>query len=276
MMNITRDKATQFHALHHGESPLLLSNAWDAASARIVEAAGVSAIATTSAGISWASGLPDGDYLGRSRAVAVAESIIGASELPVTADIEGGYADTAYGVSETVKAFLDVGVVGINIEDGDRSADDAGNRIAMAKKAADSAGVALFVNARTDVFLKEAGPDEDRVSHAVSRAARFVDAGADGIFVPGATEIDTVAALVERIDAPLNLMAGPGAPTVQALAALGVARVSLGSAVAQAAYAVVKNATAELLTSGSYSRLEDSLDYSSLNGLASMNHSADQ
>jgi 2-methylisocitrate lyase-like PEP mutase family enzyme len=260
-------KAAHFHSLHDHKHPLALANAWDVASALVIEAAGAQAIATTSAGVAWSLGFADGDRLERARALSVISGIANAVNVPVTADIEGGYADSAADVARTVDGVLEAGAVGINIEDGSRSADELESRIAAARRAADQAGVPLFINARTDVFLTGIGAPELRVAETLARANQYVDAGADGIFVPGVVDSETIATLGAAIPVPLNVMVGAGAPTVAELGRLGVARVSLGSGVAQAAYAVAGRAAQELLADGTYRATSDALDFGELNGL---------
>ncbi|QIB42499.1 isocitrate lyase/PEP mutase family protein [Streptomyces aureoverticillatus] len=267
--------ATAFRALHTPGTPLVLPNAWDIASARIVEAAGAAAVATTSAGLAWALGAADGDRLTRDRALAAVSGIAAAVDVPVTADIESGYAADAVGVADTVRAALAGGVVGVNIEDALYGADqplrataEQAERIAAARGAADAAGVPLFLNARIDTYLRGVGEGPDaRLAQTLERAAAFLAAGADGVFVPGAVDPATVKALVEGVDGPVNVMAGPGAPSVAELAGLGVARVSVGSGIAQAAHALVREAARELLTEGTYGTLAGGLDYGELNGL---------
>lgn len=185
-------------------SPLILVNAWDAASARLIEAAGAPAVATTSAGVAWSLGLPDGDALTRSAAVAALRRIVDAVSVPVSADIEGGYADPSGGVARTVDEVLDAGAVGINIEDGFLSPAEFAARIAEARRTADRAGVALFINARTDVFLRPAESTGARIAEAIERGRRYVEAGADGVFVPGAADAASIAALVSGLPAPVN------------------------------------------------------------------------
>ncbi|MET8223685.1 isocitrate lyase/PEP mutase family protein [Streptomyces sp. NPDC004082] len=263
--------AVAFRALHVPGRPLVLPNAWDTVSALLVEDAGAAALATTSAGIAWELGAADGNRLDRGQALAAVERIAARVRIPVTADIESGYADDAEGVKDTVRAVLAAGAVGVNIEDalhdGEgrlRPVDEQAGRIAAARAAADEAGVPLFVNARTDTFLSGGGSVEE----TLERAAVFVAAGADGVFVPGAADPAVVKALVEGIDAPLNVMVGPWMPAgVPELAALGVARVSAGAAVAQAAHALVRRAARELLGTGTYETLADGLDYGELNSL---------
>ncbi|PZE99953.1 isocitrate lyase/phosphoenolpyruvate mutase family protein [Curtobacterium sp. MCLR17_040] len=267
-MNTTSTRAATFHGLHdHRSRPLVLVNVWDAASARLVEDAGATAIATTSAGVAWSLGRPDGNTLTRAEAMDAVARIAASVSVPVTVDIESGYADDADGVARTVDAVLEAGAVGINIEDGRLHPDALADRIGAARRAAERAGVRLFVNARTDVHLAGLVDPERLLAETLERARRYRGAGADGVFVPGVRDVETIRALVESIDGPVNVMAGPGSPTVAELARLGVARISLGSAVAQAAYAVVRQATAELRTTGTYDSLAGGVDYADLNAL---------
>lgn len=267
MNSTSAQDARLFHALHDSQRPLALSNVWDVASAVIVEAAGAPAIATTSAGVAWSLGVPDGDRLDRVRAVAVVAGIASAVTVPVTADMEGGYAESPEGVADTVNSVLEAGAVGINIEDGTRPPEEFAARVAAARRAADIAGVPMFLNARTDVFLVGIGAPKHRLAKTLARAKRYVDAGADGIFVPGVVDADSIAALTAEIPVPVNVMAAAGSPGVGVLGRLGVARVSLGPGVAQAAYAVVQRAAQELVAAGSYGATSNALDFGTLNGL---------
>ncbi|MBH5333405.1 isocitrate lyase/phosphoenolpyruvate mutase family protein [Streptomyces pactum] len=267
MLSTQPDKATLFRSLHTPAAPLALANAWDVASARVIEAAGAPAIATTSAGVAWSLGSPDGDALTRERALDLISRISAAVTVPVTADIEGGYGQSADEVAETVAGVIAAGAVGVNIEDGTRPAEELAARLTAARRAADRAGCRLFLNARVDTYLFGLGDPETRLDQTLDRARRYIDAGADGIFVPGVTDSATVAALADGISVPLNVMAGPGAPTVTELGALGAARVSLGSGVAQAAYAAARRAVRELLTAGDYGSLADGIAFPELNGL---------
>jgi 2-methylisocitrate lyase-like PEP mutase family enzyme len=267
-VNTTSTRAATFHGLHdHPSRPLVLVNVWDAASARLVEDAGATAIATTSAGVAWSLGRPDGNTLTRAVAMDAVARIAASVSVPVTVDIESGYADDADGVARTVDAVLEAGAVGINIEDGRLHPDALADRIGAARRAAERAGVPLFVNARTDVHLAGLVDPERLLAETLERARRYRGAGADGVFVPGVRDVETIRALVESIDGPVNVMAGPGSPTVAKLARIGVARISLGSAVAQAAYAVVRQATAELRTTGTYDSLAAGVEYADLNAL---------
>ncbi|KOU27623.1 3-methyl-2-oxobutanoate hydroxymethyltransferase [Streptomyces sp. WM6373] len=260
-------KATAFTALHTPTAPLALANAWDVASARIVEATGAPAVATTSAGVAWSLGSPDGDALARDRALDLIARVTAAVSVPVTADIEGGFGTDPAAVGETVAGVIAAGAVGINIEDGTRDPAEQAERLAAARAAADSAGVPLYVNARVDTYLKGLGEPAARLDETLARAASYLRAGASGVFVPGVLDPATVAELAKGIDAPLNILLGPDAPTVAACGALGVSRVSLGSWVAEAAYAVVRRAAEELATGGTYGALAHSLPYGELNDL---------
>ncbi|MFB9234132.1 isocitrate lyase/phosphoenolpyruvate mutase family protein [Plantactinospora siamensis] len=268
-MNDRIDSAEQFRSLHRPGSPLVLVNAWDAASAAVVAAAGAAAVGTTSAGVAWSLGAADGNRLDRGPAVDLVRRVAAAVSVPVSADIESGFGATPAEVGETVRAVLAAGAVGVNIEDGlsDRSLRDVADqvaRLAAARAAADEAGTPLFLNARVDTLLFRAGG----VPETVERATAYLAAGADGIFVPGATDPDLVAELARAIPAPLNVLAGPGAPSVPELAALGVARVSLGSAVAEAAYGLVRRAAIEAYGAGTYDALaDDPVPYPQLNAL---------
>ncbi|MCQ4211234.1 isocitrate lyase/PEP mutase family protein [Streptomyces longispororuber] len=266
MTTTQQDSVHTFRALHTPARPLALANAWDVASALIVESAGAPAIATTSAGVAWSLGCPDGDALTRDEAVAAISRITAAVTVPVTADIETGYGDGPDDVAETVRQVVAAGAAGVNIEDGTRPPADLAARLAAAR---DAVGADLFLNARIDTYLFGLGEDGTRLKETLERAHRYVEAGADGIFVPGVTDLDTVAELAAEIPVPLNVMAGPGAPSVAEFGAVGVARVSLGSGVAQAAYTAARRTAQELLGTGGYAPLADAVDFGELNGLLS-------
>ncbi|MBV9880129.1 MAG: isocitrate lyase/phosphoenolpyruvate mutase family protein [Gemmatirosa sp.] len=276
-MTTLHERAALLRRLHAREDgrPLVLPNAWDAVSARLVEEAGARAIATTSSGVSWSLGRADGHGLARDEMLAAVRRIAAAVRVPVTADVEGGYgAETPEDVAETVRGVLDAGAVGVNLEDTRRAGGPAlldpaahAGRLAAARAAADSSGIPLFVNARVDVYLRQAGAPETRFDETVRRAHAYVAAGADGIFVPGVADADTIGRLAAAIDAPLNVLAGPDSPDVATLAALGVARISLGGGLAEAAMALVRRAANEVLREGTYHALGGALSYAELNGL---------
>ncbi|GAA0540401.1 isocitrate lyase/phosphoenolpyruvate mutase family protein [Paractinoplanes ferrugineus] len=237
----------------------MLANAWDVASARVAEEAGSPVVATTSAGVAWSLGARDGDALDRASAVEAVRRVVGAVRVPVTADIEAGFGSAPADVAETIRGLVAAGAAGFNLEDEGREIADYVARLEAAREA----GPHLFLNARIDTYLRGSKDLEE----TVERAEAYLAAGADGIFVPGAIELDTVKALVARIAAPVNILVWPGAPTVAELAAVGVARVSLGSGVAEAAYAVMRAAVREALGSGTYTSIAGGLPYGELNGM---------
>ena len=253
-------QAQAFAALHKPGDPLLLPNAWDAGSALAIAAAGAPAIATTSSGVAWSLGLRDGSRAGGLDAetvAAVIARIVSVVDVPVSADIEAGYTD----VAQTVAAVAAAGAVGINIED--RAGPgvlydpaDQADRIAAAR----AAGPEVWINARTDVFL---GGSAD-LAEALDRSAAYAAAGAHSLFVPGLLDLDALAEIVAG-PLPVAVMAWPGAPTVAELAAAGVARISLGSGIAQAAYAVAARAATEMLTAGTYDASAGGIDYGTMN-----------
>jgi 2-methylisocitrate lyase-like PEP mutase family enzyme len=255
------EQAALLRSLHIPGSPLVLANAWDVASARVAEAAGAPVVATTSAGVAWSLGAPDGNALDRDTAVAAVRRVVAAVSVPVTADIESGFGDDPAGVAETIRAVLAAGAAGVNVEDSTRPVDEMVARLVAAREAAPRDD--LFINARIDNYLFGKADFAD----TAARAEAYLAAGADGIFVPGVVDPEVIGALAAEIQAPLNILVWPGAPTVSELAALGVARVSLGSGIAEAAYTVVQKAVREALTTGTYTTIEGALDYGSLNKL---------
>lgn len=268
------DRAAYFRQLHIKRS-LVLPNAWDAASARVIELAGALAIASTSAGVSWSHGRGDGQKLRREEMIQGIRYMVQTVAVPVTADIEGGYGSgSTRDVAETVHALIAIGAVGINLEDSPGHDGEVllapevhAERIRAAREAALAAGGDLLINARTDVYLFQVGAPETRFDAAVERANLYRAAGADCVFVPGVIDADTIAALVRAIDGPLNIMAMPGPPGASQLGQLGVARVSVGPAIAQAALATTRRAARELLEQGTYGTPEDSLPFGEVNGM---------
>ena len=200
------DHAATFHTLHSGPEVLILPNAWDAASAALMAGAGAKAVATSSAAVAWAQGYPDGDALPVSRLIAVTRDVVRVTNLPVTADIEGGYTDDLASLAETIRQVVGAGAVGINLEDGLRAPDLHARKIAAARVAADAEGVALYINARTDIYLRDLAQGEAALPETLRRAALYLDAGASGIFVPGPADETVIGALADGIKAPLNIM----------------------------------------------------------------------
>lgn len=275
-MTTINEKAELFHALHRRGEPVILANAWDVASACVIRDAGAQAVATTSAGVAWSLGAADGDRLDRDRALDLIARVARAVSVPVTADIEEGFGKTPADVAATIRGVLAAGAVGVNIEDtvhSDaaghplRSVEDLAERIAAARGAAQEAGVRLYINARIDTYLNAVGDPADRLDATLGRAAACLAAGASGVFVPAVTDLETVSALVEGIDGPVNILTGPGAPSIPELAAAGVARVSLGSSIASAAYGLAHRAAREAFTTGTYEAIGAPLGYQRLNDL---------
>jgi 2-methylisocitrate lyase-like PEP mutase family enzyme len=258
------EKAAALLGLHAGPG-FVLPNAWDAGSARILEQVGFPAIATTSAGIAWSCGLPDGGALDRDTMLEHVARIVGAVSVPVTADLEAGYGETADDVGHTVARAVECGVVGGNIEDAVQGGlfgiDEAADRIAAARAVAPRGTFVL--NARTDTYF--AGTTGDVFAETVDRAVRYVEAGADCVFVPGVVEQDTIRRLAAAIPGPLNVVAGL-ANTISAptLFSLGVKRVSLGGSLARAALSMLERAGRELLDSGTLGFLEGAIGYGDL------------
>jgi len=260
----------RFRQLHAPGQLLVLPNAWDAASARLIEACGAAAIATTSAGLAWSRGYADGNHLPpRLLAAAIAE-IARVLSVPLTVDAEGGYSADPREVGDTVAAVVDAGAVGVNLEDGNAPPDLLCAKIAAAKSAAARAGIDLFVNARTDVFLRRLVPPERAVAETVERARRYREAGCDGLFVPDALDARVIGDIAEAIEIPLNVMVRPALPPLAELKERGVRRVSAGAAIAGAAYGTAQRAARQLLDEGRYEAMfETAVGYGELNGLLS-------
>ena len=234
-MTMNPDLATTFHGLHGGPDLLLLANAWDAGSARLIESLGARAIATTSAGVAWSHGYPDGDALPISLVVATTAAIARVVRVPLTVDIEGGYSSDPAAVARLAGALIEAGAVGVNLEDGTAAPDLLCAKIAQVRRMATELGVDLFINARTDVYLRELVPEAERIAEVCARAARYRDAGASGIFVPKVLEPAAISAIARAIELPLNVLAWPGLPASAELTGLGARRLSTRASIAQGA-----------------------------------------
>jgi 2-methylisocitrate lyase-like PEP mutase family enzyme len=259
---VSANPATRLRVLHR--NPLVLANAWDAASAVAIARAGATAIATTSAGIAWSLGLPDGHHISRAEMVSAARRIIEAVDLPVTVDIENGYGPDADDVAETVEQIVRAGAAGINLEDS-RSADqplhtpaEQATRIRAARAAADRVTAPdLLINARTDVYFNRERVKADPFAEVLERAEIYAAAGADCLFVPGLLDLSTLEQLTAVAPLPINVMTGPSGPSVAQLIEAGVHRISLGPALHLTAYAAVHHAATEFLTAGTYNTFTD-------------------
>ncbi len=255
---------SDFRALHHGPG-FVLPNAWDPGSARILEQVGFPALATTSAGIAFALGRPDASLDGDTMLEHVAR-IAASVDVPVSADLEAGYGASPEDVARTVAAVAELGVVGANLEDQVGGVlfgvDEAAARIVAARAAAPAD--TFVINARTDTYF---GAGAGNVfAETIERATRFVEAGADCVFVPGIDDAETIRRLAAEIPAPLNIVAGLTGTLLDAptLFSLGVKRVSLGGGIARAALSLVERAVRELLEAGTLNFLDGAISYAEL------------
>jgi 2-methylisocitrate lyase-like PEP mutase family enzyme len=240
-----------FRALHAPGQLLLLANAWDAGSARLIEAHGAPAIATTSAGLAWSRGYADGDQLPPGVLAAAVEEIARVITVPLSVDVEGGYSRDPHAVGENVRAVIEAGGAGINLEDGSSPPALLCAKIEAVRTIAAKTGVDLFVNARCDVFLRGLTAPQGAVAETLARAERYRAAGCDGFFAPGVREPAAIRELTAALGAlPLNVLAVPGLPALAELRALGVRRLSAGSSIAALAYGAARKAAVRFLEDG--------------------------
>lgn len=228
------DKAARFAELHVKGTPLALYNAWDAGSAKAVVAAGAHAIATSSWSVAEAQGYRDGEDLPIELARQIIGRIAATVDVPVSADFEGGYTDDDAALADNVSRLVELGIVGINFEDravkgsGLYDAERQATRISALRRVADEAGVALFINARTDLFLGQGNEPGTTVDEAINRSKAYADAGASGFFIPGLQEEALIARICDAAALPVNVMVMDGVPDNERLAQIGVARISYG------------------------------------------------
>ena len=272
--SLQRSLAERLIALHDVRRPLVLVNAWDVASALVVQRSGLPAIATSSSAVSSALGYPDGERIPAAEMLALVARIVDHVSVPVTADLEAGYAANPQGVADVARQLLATGAVGLNLEDGIdpatgglRSVDAAVERVRAVREAAREHGVALVINARTDVFLEMSGPPDDLVAEAIARLAAYRDAGADCLFPIGLREPDAIRRLAGELRHPVNVLAGPGAPSIGELGGLGVVRVSLGGGPQRAALAALAAIADEVRDRGTYAAMQGALTHRELNDL---------
>ncbi len=242
--------ATTFAKLHQGPDLLILPNAWDAGSARVIEHAGAKAIATSSAAVAWARGYPDGEALEPEQLLAIVRGIARVVSIPVSADIEAAYASDAAAAAAFAARVIDAGAVGVNIEDGNSPPDLLVSKIAALREAGAKKGVDLWINARVDVYLRKLVEGEGAYPETISRAKRYTEAGASSIFVPGAADKELIGNLTRDIKLPLNVLAWPGLPDGATLKSLGVRRLSAGSGLAKRVLSFAHGLTADFLATG--------------------------
>jgi 2-methylisocitrate lyase-like PEP mutase family enzyme len=299
-------KASRLLELHHGAQPLVLINAWDAASAAMIEHCGLPAIATSSAAMANALGFPDGQFLPWPQMLAAVASVCRAVKVPVTADIESGFAPNVTALETSITQIIQAGAVGVNLEDvmsanpAHQSADpeNAGSkntgaanaepirhgnplfplptqiaRIQAARRAGHAAGIHLVINARTDAYWQAGVEPAEAMRGTLERGKAYLQAGADCIFIPGLRNPEHIKTVIDHLGAvaaepAINILAGPGVPPIPELAKLGVKRVSYGSGPHRAAMGLLRHIADEAKTSGTFQALtEGAVPYEEINGL---------
>ena len=272
-IKVQTEKAEKLRKLHHGPRILALPNAWDVVSARILEEVGHPAIATSSAAVAFSLGYPDGQRISRGEMLDAVARITRAVRVPVTADLESGYGKTPEEIADFTKALVASGAVGLNFED--VTGDDESTHVELGlqvqkiraiRETAAALGVPVVINARTDVYLMPIGPETTRFQRTVERLHAYRDAGADCLFVPGLRDREIIAKLVKALDAPLNILASAGCPSLEDLEKMGVARVSAGSSAMRAAMGAFQRVAKDWLAHGSYDSLHQvTVPYAELN-----------
>lgn len=268
------ERAKRFRALHDRRHVLLLPNAWDAGSARMFAQLGFAAIATTSGGVAWSLGYADGEQVPLEEILAATRRMVRATQLPLNVDFEAGYGDTPKAVAENVRAVIDAGAAGINLEDGLahrslRDIDDATRRIRAAREAALASGVPIVINARVDVWAIDGSQvgEAERFDTALHRARSYLAAGADCVYPIGLAEPKTIARLASAIDAPLNVGARTGLPDLVELGRIGVSRVSTATRLASLAYSAARGVAATLHENGRFDGLDAAFGYADMQRL---------
>ncbi|GJM61564.1 isocitrate lyase/phosphoenolpyruvate mutase family protein [Persicobacter diffluens] len=270
-----KEKALYFQSLHQQQAPLILPNAWHAGSAVIFQKAGFQAIGTTSAGMAYTLGYPDGEKIQLEDILSLTEQIQKRISLPLSVDMEMGYGKCPESIAQNIKKVIEAGAVGINIEDGLPSGQLADlefqtaviERLSALKK---EMGIPFVINARSCVLWLKIGETEENINIATQRAKAFQKAGADCIFLPGATDYDTVKKLKDQIDAPLNIILNRLSPDLRKLQNLGVNRVSIGSAGVRSVLQNILSFSEEILNNKTEDILANPLDYHATNKLFSI------
>jgi 2-methylisocitrate lyase-like PEP mutase family enzyme len=258
-------RADAFRALHRGPPLLLMANAWDAITARLFEAEGFAAVATTSGGVSWAVGYADGEAAPWGEIVGQTARIARAVKVAVTADIEAGFGATPEAVARSITDIIGAGAVGVNLEDGIagptpiRSIEDAVARIRAAREAAKAAGVPIVINARTDLYLKQIGDEASRFDETVARGRAYLAAGADCFYPITLRDPATIGRLVQALKAPININVRAGWPSVAELEALGVARVTTATQLTLVALAATRAVAREIKATGKFDAINPAI-----------------
>ncbi|MDA4119801.1 MAG: isocitrate lyase/phosphoenolpyruvate mutase family protein, partial [Thaumarchaeota archaeon] len=269
------EKAERFRGLHDRKKVLILPNAWDVPSARVFEDVGFPAVATSSAGMMVSLGYPDGEEIPIEEFVSAVRRIARVLSVPLTVDIVGGFGQGPEDVAKTVKSVVDAGAVGINIEDFVHSTkallpvEKQVERLRAVVRLQKSIGVHFVINARTDAFRFGPGDEGAKLDEAILRGIAYKDVGADCVYPMGLTDATSISKFVKAVDFPMNVMVRKGLPSVSELGRLGVARVSFGPSASYAAMGLLKRASEEVLTKGTYATLIDgAITFDELNALA--------
>lgn len=252
--NISSQKEKQFHQLHHNGQPLVLPNIWNPLGAKLLEDIGYDAVATASASVAFANGYDDGQKIPFDELLFLLKKIVNSVKIPVTADIESGYATTNSDLKENIKKLINAGIAGINFEDSLHdesnlfSKEEQSEKINLIKKTASEMGSNLFINARTDVFIKQNNfSKEQKLNEAIERGKAYKDAGADGFYPILMKEKAGIEMLIKEISLPINILMIPGIPDFSTLKEMGVARISLGPGFLKTAINSMKNVAEKLL-----------------------------
>ncbi|HYC26879.1 MAG TPA: isocitrate lyase/phosphoenolpyruvate mutase family protein [Nitrososphaerales archaeon] len=275
-MKSQAEKAEEFLSLHRRGDAFVLPNAWDVASARLFEEAGFGAVATSSAGLMVSLGYPDGQSIPRDVLVSAVGRMAGVLGVPLSADMVAGFGDSPGEAADSVRAVVEAGAVGVNIEDFDHatkklySVEAQVEKLSMLVKLKGTTGVPFVLNARTDAFRFAPGQEEERLKEAIRRAEAYRDLGADCVYPMGLVDANSIGAFVEELGCPVNVMVRKGLPPISELRQLGVARVSFGPSASYAAMGLLKRAAREIQEKGTFETLvEGAIGFDELNSLAS-------
>jgi len=265
-MTSLNEKTTLFRKLHGPGEILVLPNAWDAGSARLIEETGAKAIATSSAAVSWAHGYADGETIPSETLLSAVREIARVIQVPLSVDAEAGLDATPEMVADFVVKLVEAGASGINLEDGNSSPDLLVAKIKTIKDVVKRKSADIYINARADVYLRKLPAPEGPREAMIARGRAYAAAGADGFFAPAVVDMADIKAIVGAVDLPLNILVWPGLAPIAELKAAGVRRVSAGSGTARTALGALKTATKELLESGKYDAM-----FKPAEGLQNMN-----